>query len=83
MISVIRSGMSAALSDLDVTSNNIANAGTTGYKKREASFVDVYADTVAIGVGNKVGSGVQHLKCGFMRSQGELKQTGAVLDLSG
>ena len=38
MISVIRSGMSAALSDLDVTSNNIANAGTTGYKKRETSF---------------------------------------------
>jgi flagellar hook protein FlgE len=47
MISVIRSGMSAALSDLDVTSNNIANAATTGYKKREASFTDVYADTVA------------------------------------
>jgi len=41
MISVIRSGMTAALSDLDVTSNNIANAGTTGFKRREASFTDV------------------------------------------
>ena len=73
--------MSAALSDLDVTSNNIANAGTTGYKKREASFVDVYADTVAMGVGNKVGSGVTTPEMRIMRSQGELKQTGAVLDL--
>jgi flagellar hook protein FlgE len=82
MISVIRSGMSAALSDLDVTSNNIANAGTTGYKKREASFVDVYADTVAMGVGNKVGSGVTTPEMRIMRSQGELKQTGAVLDLA-
>ena len=82
MISVIRSGMSAALSDLDVTSNNIANAGTTGYKKREASFVDVYADTVAMGVGNKVGSGVTTPEMRIMRSQGELKQTGTVLDLA-
>ena len=54
MISVIRSGMTAALSDLNVTSNNIANAGTTGFKRREASFTDVYADTVAISVG-KIG----------------------------
>ena len=38
MISVIRSGMTAALSDLDVTSNNIANAGSTGFKRREAAL---------------------------------------------
>jgi len=82
MISVIRSGMSAALSDLDVTSNNIANAATTGYKKREASFTDVYADTVAIGVGKRVGSGVRTPEIRFNGSQGNLKQTGAVLDLA-
>ena len=82
MISVIRSGMSAALSDLDVTSNNIANAGTTGYKKREASFTDVYADTVAISVGKRVGSGVRTPEIRFNSSQGNLKQTGAVFDLA-
>ena len=82
MISVIRSGMSAALSDLDVTSNNIANAGTTGYKRREASFTDVYADTVAISVGKKVGSGVRTPEIRFNGSQGNLKQTGAVFDLA-
>ena len=82
MISVIRSGMSAALSDLDVTSNNIANAATTGYKKREASFTDVYADTVAISVGKRVGSGVRTPEIRFNGSQGNLKQTGSVLDLA-
>ena len=82
MISVIRSGMSAALTDLDVTSNNIANAGTTGYKKREASFTDVYADTVAISVGKRVGSGARMPEIRFNDSQGNLKQTGAVFDLA-
>ena len=82
MISVIRSGMTAALSDLDVTSNNIANAGTTGFKRREASFTDVYADTVAIDVGGRVGSGVRTPEVRFNGSQGNLKQTGAVLDLA-
>ena len=35
MMSVIRSGLDAAIQNLDVTSNNIANARTTGYKKRQ------------------------------------------------
>ena len=74
--------MSAALSDLDVTSNNIANAATTGYKKRETSFTDVYADTVAISVGKRIGSGVRTPEIRFNSSQGNLKQTGAVFDLA-
>jgi flagellar hook protein FlgE len=82
MISVIRSGMTAALSDLDVTSNNIANAGTTGFKRRDASFTDVYADTAAISVGGRVGSGVRTPEVRYNGSQGNLKQTGAVLDLA-
>jgi flagellar hook protein FlgE len=32
MFSVIRSGLDASLKQLDVLSNNIANAKTTGYK---------------------------------------------------
>ena len=58
MISVIRSGMSAAMSDIGVTSHNIANARTTGFKKRESTFADVYVSSVAVGVGNRIGSGV-------------------------
>ena len=74
--------MTAALSDLDVTSNNIANAGSTGFKRREASFTDVYADTVAVSVGGRVGSGVRTPEVRFNGSQGNLKQTGSVLDLA-
>ena len=47
MISVIRSGLDAALNDLGVV-NNIANAKTTGFKKRQATFADIYGNTDAI-----------------------------------
>ena len=82
MLSVIRSGMSAAMSDIGVTSNNIANARTTGFKKRETSFADVYVSSVSVGVGNRVGSGVITPEIRVTNSQGNLKQTGDVLDLA-
>src|SRR6202046_1770529 len=37
------SGLSAASSALDITSNNIANADTVGFKNSQAEFADVYA----------------------------------------
>ena len=37
------SGMNAATADLNVTSNNIANANTTGFKQARAEFGDVFA----------------------------------------
>jgi flagellar hook protein FlgE len=82
MLSVIRSGMSAAMSDIGVTSNNIANARTTGFKKRETSFADVYVSSVSVGVGNRVGFGVITPEIRVTSSQGNLKQTGDVLDLA-
>jgi len=82
MLSVIRSGMSAAMSDIGVTSNNIANARTTGFKKRETSFADVYVSSVSVGVGNRIGSGVITPEIRVTSSQGNLKQTGDVLDLA-
>ena len=36
-------GLRAANTELSVTSNNIANAGTTGFKKSKASFGDIFA----------------------------------------
>ena len=36
-------GLKAANTELAVTSNNIANAGTTGFKKSKASFGDIFA----------------------------------------
>jgi flagellar hook protein FlgE len=47
------SGLNAASTDLQVTSNNIANASTTGFKSSRAEFADVYSGD-AIGIGNGV-----------------------------
>jgi flagellar basal-body rod protein FlgG len=39
-------GMDAQQLKLDVISNNLANASTTGYKKARAEFADLLADTI-------------------------------------
>ena len=41
--SIALSGLSAASTALDITSNNIANADTVGFKNSQAEFADVYA----------------------------------------
>ena len=56
MMSVIRSGLDAAIQNLDVTSNNIANARTTGYKKQQATFTDMYGTKIATVTGDPIGN---------------------------
>ena len=83
MISVIRSGIDAALNDLGVTSNNIANAKTTGFKKRQATFADIYGHTDAIKTsGARIGMGSLTEENRVLNAQGTLQQTGDVLDLA-
>lgn len=38
-------GLQAATTELSVTSNNIANAGTSGFKRAGADFGDIFAST--------------------------------------
>lgn len=47
------SGLNAAAANLDVIGNNIANAGTVGYKSASVQFSNVYAGS-ALGLGTKV-----------------------------
>lgn len=82
MISVIRSGMDAALQNLDVTSNNIANARTTGYKKQEARFTDMYSSAITSPTGDRLGIGVQTPEITIGQKQGNLQKTNGVLDLA-
>ena len=42
MFQIIRTGIDASNKDLAVISNNIANAGTNGFKRSEAQFEDVF-----------------------------------------
>ena len=76
------SGMQAAMTDLNVIGNNIANANTTGFKKSRAEFSDVYAAT-SLGVGsNTPGAGVNTSRVAQQFSQGTVDFTGNALDLA-
>ena len=56
MISVIRSGIDAALNDLGVTSNNIANAKTTGLKNAQPLLIYGHTDAIKAS-GARIGMG--------------------------
>lgn len=76
------SGLNAAARNLDVTSNNIANASTAGFKASAAQFADVYASSVSgvgslqVGVGTKVSTVAQSF------TQGNITVTNNPLDMS-
>ncbi|QRY82141.1 flagellar hook protein FlgE [Pseudomonas sp. PDNC002] len=76
------SGLNAASMDLNVTGNNIANVGTTGFKSSRTEFADLYASSM-LGTGrNAVGSGVITQSVSQQFTQGNLNNTGRSLDLS-
>lgn len=76
------SGLRAASTDLSVTGNNIANAGTIGFKSSRAEFADVYAASV-LGTGkNAQGSGVQLGSVSQQFTQGNIDFTQNTLDLA-
>ncbi|HVJ38728.1 MAG TPA: flagellar hook protein FlgE [Stenotrophomonas sp.] len=76
------SGINAANADLNVTSNNIANVNTTGFKQSRAEFADMFQST-AYGLSrNAVGSGVRVSNVAQQFSQGNIDPTGRSLDLA-
>jgi flagellar hook protein FlgE len=76
------SGLRAATNDLNVTGNNIANAGTAGFKQSRAEFADVYAASV-LGTGaNPQGSGVLLSDVSQLFNQGNINYTQNALDLA-
>jgi len=76
------SGLTAAQKDLDVTSNNIANVNTTGFKESRAEFVDVYASSLLASGKTKVGDGVLTADVAQQFSQGSIQFTNNALDLA-
>jgi flagellar hook protein FlgE len=76
------SGMNAATSDLNVTSNNIANANTTGFKQSRAEFADVFPVS-AYGLSrNAIGAGVKLAQVAQQFDQGNVEFSGKALDLA-
>ena len=71
------SGLNAASTDLQVTSNNIANANSVAFKASRAEFADVFSGE-AIGIGN----GVRLAEVRQAFTQGNVDITGRQLDLA-
>lgn len=73
MFGTILSGMSTSMFEISVVSNNVANAGTTAFRKSSASFADLYNGTspetvtrTSTGVGSIVEQTRQSSKQGGM-----------------
>lgn len=69
------SGLNAAAQELDVIGNNIANAGTVGFKSSSVTFSDVFANS-QVGLGVKVASVNQRF------TVGSISNTGNALDMA-
>jgi len=76
------SGINAANTDLNVTSNNLANVDTTGFKESRAEFSDLFAQTQEGVSRTAVGNGVQVAEVAQEFGQGTPTSTGNNLDLA-
>ena len=82
MLSIVTSGLNAAQKDLSITANNLANAGTTGFKRSEASFLDLYSNDPTADPRTLIGGGTQLGEIDRSTAQGPMKTTGNVTDLA-
>ena len=76
------SGLQAATVDLSITSNNIANVATTGFKESRAEFGDLFQLSPFGNTPTSVGSGVELLSVSQNFDQGNIEFTNASLDLA-
>jgi flagellar basal-body rod protein FlgG len=77
-ISTSNTGLNAGQALLDVTSNNLANLNTTGFKANQVGFQDLlYASEPAA-----VGRGVRVSSTDKLFAQGPLQSTGRPLDVA-
>ena len=87
------SGMIGQQANIDVTSNNLANVNTHGYKKQRAGFEDLIYQTVRVAgtpatehtvvpVGIQMGHGVKIADTQRVFNQGSLQQTDVSTDMA-
>ncbi len=82
MLSIVMSGLNISQKGLSVTANNMANAGTVGFKRSEASFTDVFANDPSTGSKSAVGSGATVGAIERSTAQGQLSTTDSVTDMA-
>lgn len=76
------SGLDAASTALEVTSNNIANSRTNGFKESRPEFSDVYATSISDSSSTAAGRGVRVNKIAQLFNQGTVDFTSRNLDLA-
>jgi flagellar hook protein FlgE len=76
------SGINAASKDLEVTANNIANTGTTGFKGSRAEFAELYNAAGRNLSATSVGSGVRLAAVAQQFGAGNVENTGNSLDFA-
>ncbi len=90
---VAKTGLDAQQTRMDVISNNLANANTTGFKSSRASFQDlIYQNLAQPGAqtteqtqspsGLMLGTGVRVVGSEKLFTQGNIEQTGNALDVA-
>lgn len=90
---IARTGLDAQQTQLDVISNNLANVGTTGFKKARAVFEDLLYQVIRqpgaqssqqtqLPSGFQLGVGVRTVATERIHTQGGLQQTGNQLDVA-
>ena len=90
---IAKTGLDAQQTQLDVVSNNLANVGTSGFKKSRAVFEDLLYQTMRqpgaqstqqtqLPTGLQIGTGVRPVASERVFTQGNLAQTGNQLDLA-
>ena len=75
-------GLNAASAQLGVSSNNIANVGTIGFKKSRAQFGDIFATSPLQKNSSVVGQGVNLKEISQVFTQGNIVNSANSLDLA-
>ena len=73
-------GLKGAQTDISTTSNNIANVGSSGFKKSRAEFGDIFGSTPLQTNGVGAGTLTKSIKQQF--SQGNITQSTNTLDMA-
>lgn len=76
------SGLNASSRALDVTSNNIANASTVGFKGASTHFADVYAASLSGSGASQVGIGTSAAAIVQQYTQGNITTTSNSMDVA-
>jgi flagellar hook-basal body protein len=75
-------GLNAATAQLGVTSNNIANASTVGFKRSRADFGDIFATSPLQKATSTIGQGVSLKRVTQEFGQGNMNFSSNTLDLA-